>query len=72
VSGLFLHCETYLSVEVERNGLVGNLHIGDLDDDLLELIMVPVGKSLSHCQSSIIGFIYSSAEVQVFNKGDIP
>lgn len=42
------HRETHLSVEVERDGLVGNLHIGDLDDNLLELIMVPIGKSLSH------------------------
>ena len=48
---------THLSVEIECNSLVGNLHIGNLDDDLLELIMVPVGKSLSHGQSSVVGFI---------------
>jgi hypothetical protein len=53
--------DAYLSVEIECNCLVGNLHVGDLDDNLLELIMVPFGQSLSHCQSSIIRFVYSSA-----------
>jgi hypothetical protein len=60
---------THLSVKVECNSLVGNLHIGNLDDNLLELIMVPVGKSLSHGESRIIGFVYLSADVQVSNKG---
>lgn len=32
-----------LSVQVECNSLVGNLHVGDLDDDLLELVVVPLG-----------------------------
>jgi hypothetical protein len=62
----------HLSVEVECNSLVGNLHIGNLDDNLLELIMVPVGKSLSHGESGIIGFVYSSADVLSNEEGDIP
>ena len=63
---------THLSVEVECDSLVGNLHIGDLDDDLLELIMVPISKSLSHRESGIVGFIYLSADVQVYKGKDIP
>jgi len=59
---------THLSVEIECNSLVGNLHIGNLDDDLLELIMVPVGESLSHGQSSVVGFIWSSAFISVWRR----
>jgi hypothetical protein len=32
---------THLVLEVERNGLVGNLHVGDLDGDLFELVVIP-------------------------------
>ena len=59
---------THLSVEVECNSLVGNLHIGDLDDNLLELIMIPISKSLSHGESGVIGFVYLSAAAQ-FHQG---
>lgn len=63
---------THLSVEVECNGLVGNLHVGNLDDDLLELIVIPISKSLSHGESSVIGFIYQSAAAQFDGGGSLP
>lgn len=52
---------TYLSSKVKGHGTVGNLHIGNLDNNLLELIVVPVGESLHHSQRSVVGFIYICA-----------
>lgn len=52
---------TYLSSKVEGHGPVGNFHIGNLHNNLLELIVVPVGESLHHSQRSVVGFIYICA-----------
>ena len=51
----------HLVTNVERDGLVGNLHVGNLDDDLLELRVVPVAEALHHGQSGVVGLIYMSA-----------
>ena len=48
----------YLVCKVERNGLVGDLHVGHLDDDLLELVVVPVAETLHHGESCVVGLIY--------------
>lgn len=48
---------THLVRDVERHRLVRNLHVGNLHHDLLELIVVPVGQTLHHRQSSVVGLV---------------
>lgn len=48
---------THLVRDVERHGLVRDLHVGNLHHDLLELIVVPVGQTLHHRQRSVVGLI---------------
>jgi hypothetical protein len=47
----------HLVTDVEGNSLVGNFHVGDLNDDLLELRVVPITEALHHGESSIVGLI---------------
>lgn len=52
---------TYLSSKIEGDGPVGNFHVGNLDDNFLELIVIPLGEALHHSQRSVVGFIYLCA-----------
>lgn len=51
----------YLSSKIEGDGPVGNFHVGNLDDNFLELIVIPFGEALHHSQRSVVGFIYLCA-----------
>lgn len=50
--------EDRLVVEIEADGSIGYLHVGNLDGDLLELVVIPVGQSLHHGESSVIGLVW--------------
>lgn len=49
--------EVGLVGEVEGDGLIGNLHVGNLDSDLFELVVVPVSKAFHHGQSRVVGLV---------------
>lgn len=52
-----------LLLEVEVESLVVDLDVGDLDDDLLELIVLPrVGGSLHHREGSVVEFVVVDVE----------
>lgn len=51
----------YLSSKIEGDAPVGNFHVGNLDDNFLELIVIPLGEALHHSQRSVVGFIYLCA-----------
>jgi len=63
-SGKEVREEVGLVGQVEGDGFVGDLHIGNLDRDLLELVVVPLGQSLHHGKSRIVRFIWVSADGQ--------
>ena len=57
----------WLGFQVELNGFVANLEIGNLGNDILEQAMIPsISRMLDHCQGGAIIFVVLNIQESQF------